>query len=302
VSSSRDLLGLAGKVALVTGGGAGIGRATVELYADAGMTVVVAEIDPVRAAGIRAVAEASGGMAIAADVRRAEDVDRVMADIQQRFGRLDVLVNNVGDFLGYRGEFVDSTEGEWSDLYDVNLLQIFRVTKAAIPLMRQHGGSIISLSTIEAFRGIPRAVVYSAFNAAITGFTQSLAVELGQYGIRVNAIAPETTDSEQVVATARVPAANRDHLRRWFPVGRFGAPADSAGAALFLASDKLAGWVSGSTILVDGGALAAGAYHRMADDRWTHLPIIVADAYDAAPIDGAMGVLPTAASRPGSPT
>jgi 3-oxoacyl-[acyl-carrier protein] reductase len=289
MSNDSDILGLGGKVALVTGGGAGIGRATVELYADAGMTVVVAEVDPRRAAEIRPLAEASGGMSMPADVCRPDDVARVMAEIEQRFGRLDVLVNNVGDFLGYRGEFVDSTEEEWSDLYDINLLQIFRVTQAAIPLMRAHGGSIISLSTIEAFRGIPRAVVYSAFNAAITGFTQSLAVELGQYGIRVNAIAPETTDSEQVVATARVPEAHRDHMKRWFPVGRFGAPADSAGAALFLASDNLAGWVSGSTILVDGGALAAGAYQRMADDRWTHLPIIVADAYDTVRIDGDEG-------------
>lgn len=285
MSDELSILGLQGKVALVTGGGAGIGRATAELYARAGMKVVVAEIDPARVAALR---ETLGNehLVVEADVCKSADVAKVVAAVKDRFGGLDVLVNNVGDYLGYKTEFEHSTEAEWEALYGVNLLHMFHMSKAAIPLMRAGGtgGAIINVSTIEAFRGIPMTVVYSAFKAAITGFTQSLAVELGQYGIRVNAIAPETTNSAQIVATPRVPPENRDYLKRWFPIGRFGEGSDSAGAALFLASDLLSGWVSGTTIHVDGGVLAAGAWSRLPGDAgWTHLPVIESDGYTPRP-------------------
>lgn len=282
-ANEASLLGLAGRVALVTGGGAGIGLATAELFAQAGMRVAIAEIDAARRASLRETfaRQGSGHLVVEADVREAADAARLLGEVDDVFGRLDVLVNNVGDYLGHKGDFADSTEDQWQALYAVNLLHVFRVTKAAIPLMRRggEGGSIINVSTIEAFRGIPLTVVYSAFKAAITGFTRSLAVELGQHGIRVNAVAPETTDTAQIVATSRVPPSNREDLKRWFPIGRFGRAADSAGAALFLASGRLSGWVTGSTVVVDGGALAAGAWMRMADDGWTHLPIIASDGY-----------------------
>lgn len=282
--TENAILDLGGKVALVTGGGAGIGRATAELFAATGMHVVVAEIEPQRVEDIRASLDGTGGdhLVVEADVREADHVSRLIAAIEQRYGRLDVLVNNVGDYLGIKGYFVDSTPDEWDALYRINLLHMFVVTQAAIPLMKASGdgGSIINLSTIEVFRGIPLTVVYAAFKAAITGFTQSLAVELGQDGIRVNAVAPETTNSAQITATPRVPPENLDYLKRWFPIGRFGEGSDSAGAALFLASGRLSGWVTGSTIPVDGGALAAGAWMRLPDNTsWTHLPIITADGY-----------------------
>lgn len=285
MTDDASILGLSGKVALVTGGGAGIGRATAELFAKAGMMVVVAEIDPLRAEEVRA-ALGDAHLVELADVRRADDVARLVGKIESRFGRLDVLVNNVGDYLGYKKPFEDSLEEEWDALYAVNLLHMFRVTKEAIPLMRKsgQGGSIINLSTVEAFRGIPLTVVYASFKAAVTGFTQSLAVELGSDNIRVNAVAPETTNSAQIVATPRVPPENRDYIKRWFPIGRFGEGADSAGAALYLASDRLSGWVTGHTIPVDGGALAAGAWMRLPDGRnFTHLPIIAADGYTPRP-------------------
>ncbi|MGF7006146.1 SDR family NAD(P)-dependent oxidoreductase [Aminobacter sp. BE322] len=280
-----SILGLAGKVAVVTGGGAGIGRATAELYARAGMKVAVAEIDPARVAAVR-TALGDDHLVVEADVRKAADAAKVIEAVAARFGRLDVLVNNVGDYLGFKTPFEQSSEAEWDALYGINLLHMFHMSKAAIPLMRAGGagGSIINVSTIEAFRGIPMTVVYSAFKAAVTGFTQSLAVELGQHGIRVNAIAPETTNSAQIVATPKVPPENLEHLKRWFPIGRFGEGADSAGAALFLASDTLSGWVSGTTIHVDGGVLAAGAWMRMpGDNGWTHLPVIEADGYTPRP-------------------
>jgi 3-oxoacyl-[acyl-carrier protein] reductase len=273
------LVGLTGKVALVTGGGAGIGRSIAECFAAFGARVAVIEIDPARAG---AIGESLGpdGLVITGDADDTDGVAAAMTAIDARFGRLDIVVNNVGDFLMIRDRFGDTTEEQWDALYRVNLRNMFVVTRAAIPLLRKAGGGgIINISTIEAFRGIPNHAVYAAFKAAITGFTQSLAVELGPENIRVNAIAPETTNSEQVKATSRVPAANKEHLARWFPIGRFGEPQDSAGAALFLASDALSGWVSGTTIHVDGGALAAGSWLRMADGRWTHLPIIDRDGY-----------------------
>lgn len=283
-ASFTDILGVTGRVALITGGGAGIGRATAELYAQAGMRVAVVEIDPCRAADVEA-ALGPDSLVVIGDVRIEADVRRTIEAVHTRFGRLDVLVNNVGDFLLIRSEFSESTEEEWDRLYAVNLLHIFRVTRAAIPLMKASGGgSIISISTVEAFRGIPLCVAYSAFKAAVTGFTQSLSVELGQYGIRVNAIAPETTDTAQITADSRVPAENRDRIELWFPLRRYGRAADTAGSALFLASERLSGWMSGSTLMVDGGVIAAGAWMRMPEGKgWTHLPMIEGDGYTPRP-------------------
>jgi NAD(P)-dependent dehydrogenase (short-subunit alcohol dehydrogenase family) len=279
VKDETALVGLTGKVALVTGGGAGIGRRIAESFTAYGARVAVIEIDAARADAVRA-SLGPDALVVTGDADNIETVAGAMAEIEARFGRLDILVNNVGDFLMIRDKFGDTTEEQWDALYRVNLRNMFVVTRAAIPLLRKAGGgSIINVSTIEAFRGIPNHAVYATFKAGITGFTQSLAVELGPKNIRVNAIAPETTNTEQVKATSRVPAANKEHLPRWFPIGRFGEPSDCAGAALFLASDTLSGWVSGTTIHVDGGALAAGSWLRMADDRWTHLPIIDRDGY-----------------------
>jgi NAD(P)-dependent dehydrogenase (short-subunit alcohol dehydrogenase family) len=277
-----DLVGLTGKVALITGGGAGIGRAIAECFAAFGAKVAMIEIDPARAEAARTALAVAGAQAlvIVADADNVGQVTAAMKEIAARFGRLDILVNNVGDFLAIRDRFGDTTEDQWDALYRVNLRHMFVVTRAAIPLLKAAGGgSIVNVSTIEAFRGIPMLTVYGAFKAAITGFTQSLAVELGPDRIRVNAIAPETTNTEQVKATPRIPAANRDNIKRFFPIGRFGEPGDCAGAALFLASDILSGWVSGSTVHVDGGALAAGAWLQLPKGGWTHLPIIDRDGY-----------------------
>lgn len=286
-AAEQSLLGLAGKVALITGAGAGIGKAAAELLSRAGARIVAAEKDPGRAEALQQTLGA-GHQVRQLDVIDRDAVAALIEDIRQDHGRLDILVNNVGDFLRIKGAFETSTEEEWQALYEVNLLHMFRVTKAALPLMKAsgQGGSIINLSTIEAFRGIPELAPYAAFKAGVTGFTKSLAVELGQYGIRVNAVAPETTNSHQITATPRVPEDNREDMKRWFPIGRFGEGADSAGAILYLASDQLSGWVSGSTILVDGGAYAAGSWLRMRDDGWTHLPVIARDGYRPAPKTG----------------
>lgn len=268
-------------------GGAGIGRATAELFARAGMRIAVAEIVPERAADVRAALDAAGAESLVevADVRRADDVARLIEAVENRFGRLDVLVNNVG-YLGIKKPFEETTEEEWDALYAVNLLHMFRVSKAAIPLMRRSGagGSIINVSTVEAFRGIPHTVVYAAFKTAITGaLTQSLAVELGADGPRQRGGAGDhqhRADRRHAARSAGEPRLSEalvPHrpLRRWHPL---------AGRALTPASDLLSGWVTGSTIIVDGGALAAGAWTRLPDGKnFTDLPIIVADGYTPRP-------------------
>lgn len=271
------MISFAGKTALVTGGGAGIGRAIAEGLGKLGARVAVAEIDPARVEAVRAALAEAGIEALvsATDVRDTTQVEALMSQIDQRFGGLDILVNNVGDFLGVAKPFASTTEAEWDALYAINLRHMFIVTRAALPLLRKGGpgGSIINISTIEAFRGIPMCPIYSAFKAGVTGFTKSMALELGPEGIRVNAIAPETTETEQVKPSQFVKPQYRDHVQRWIPLGRFGEASDAAGCAIFLASE-LSAWVTGTTIHMDGGALAAGGFYRTPEGRWTNAPVV----------------------------
>jgi NAD(P)-dependent dehydrogenase (short-subunit alcohol dehydrogenase family) len=268
---------LEGKVAVVTGGGGGIGRGIAECLAAFGAGVVVAERDARRAEETARAIAARGGRALACvvDVQEAPDVARLADATLGWLGRIDVLVNNVGDFLGISKPFAKTSEEEWDALYRVNLLHVFRCTRAFVPRLIEQGsgGSIVNVSTIEAFRGIPGCAVYSAVNAAITGFTRSLAVELGPHRIRVNAIAPETTETLQVRPSQWIPPEKQHLVPYLTPLGRFGTPDDAAGCALFLASD-LSAWVTGTTVHLDGGALAAGGFYRVPGGGWTNTPVV----------------------------
>jgi NAD(P)-dependent dehydrogenase (short-subunit alcohol dehydrogenase family) len=138
--------------------------------------------------------------------------------------------------------------------------------------------------SVEGFRGIPGFAVYGAFKAAVTGLTMSLALELGPEGIRVNAVAPETTDTAQVPLDRMIHESQRHDVPRWIPLGRFGTPEDIAGCIVFLAS-PLASWVSGTVVHADGGALAAAGWYRDDAGRWTNMPVIKGNS--ARPADGA---------------
>ncbi len=274
------MIDFSGKTVLVTGGGAGIGRGIAEGFAAAGARVVIAEIDSARADAVREVLDAAKAenLVSVTDVRDRAAVDGLFDQIKTRFGSLDVLVNNVGDFLGIAKPFANYTDEDFDALYATNLRSVFIVSRAAIPILNE-GGSIISVSSIEAFRGIPMTSVYSAFKHAITGFTRSVALELAPRGIRVNAIAPETTETPQVPVGAMIAEEHRGHIDRWIPLGRFGRPSDAAGAALFLASD-LASWITGTTINLDGGALAAGGWYRDPKGLWTNVPVVTGNGFN----------------------
>jgi NAD(P)-dependent dehydrogenase (short-subunit alcohol dehydrogenase family) len=271
-----------GKTVLVTGGGAGIGRATALAFGKAGAQVVVAEInaDRVRAVGEELKAQGTDALVLQADVTSEADVDKVAAGIDKRFGGLDVLVNNVGDYMGVIGAFADIKNDEIQKLYAVNLHQIFLVTRAMVPLLRRRapGSSVISISSIEGFRGNPTGTVYGAFKAAVTGFTKSLALELAPEGIRVNLMAPETTHTPQLPINDILAPRFEEDKKRWIPLGRFGTPDDLAGGAMFLAS-PYSSWVTGTTLHIDGGALAAGGWYRAPDGSWTNLPVIKGNAF-----------------------
>jgi NAD(P)-dependent dehydrogenase (short-subunit alcohol dehydrogenase family) len=267
---------LAGKVAVVTGGGGGIGRAVSETLATHGASVVVAEIDADRAAETVDAIRAAGGDALAqhVDVRQRDEVTSLADATRAEYGRVDVLVNNVGHYLFRATPFLDTDEEQWDSLYAVNLRHMFLCTKAFAPRMVEQGdgGSIVNVSTVEAFRGIPLMAAYSAFKAGVTQFTKSLALELGNDGIRVNAIAPDLIETIQVPYERWVPEEQQHLIPRWVPVGRFGTPEDIAGVALFLASD-LSAFVTGTTVHADGGSLAAGGWYRTERGRWTNRPL-----------------------------
>jgi NAD(P)-dependent dehydrogenase (short-subunit alcohol dehydrogenase family) len=137
---------------------------------------------------------------------------------------------------------------------------------------RGRGGSVVNLSTVEAFRGIPQHAVYAAFKGGVTQFTKSLALEVGRHGIRVNAIAPDLTQTLQVPYDRWVPDDQRHLVPTWVPVGRFGTPEDLGAIALFLASDQSA-FVTGTTVHADGGSLAAGGWFPTERGGWTNRPL-----------------------------
>ncbi len=262
---------LPGRVALVTGGGGGIGRAISETFAAHGARVVVAEINPERAESTVDAIRAAGGDAIGEVVDVGDEM--AVANLAETVGPVDVLVNNVGHYLPGDGNFLTSTSDEWRALYRVNLEHVFLCTRAFVPgMVERRRGSVVNVSSVEAFRAIPRRPVYSAFKGAVTQFTKSLAVELGNDGVRVNAIAPDLTETLQVPYSRWVPEEQQDLIGSWVPVGRFGTGDDIAGVALFLASD-LAAFVTGTTVHADGGSLAAGGWFRRGDGTWTNRPI-----------------------------
>jgi NAD(P)-dependent dehydrogenase (short-subunit alcohol dehydrogenase family) len=264
-----------GKVAVVTGGGAGIGGGVSRRLAGEGATVVINDIDEELLTGTVADIRSSGGdgRGVPGDIRQPATVDelaRVASGVDG--GRIDILVNNVGDYRP-SGRFLATSQEEWNALYAINLEHVFRCTRATAPSMVERGaGSIVNVSTVETLRGIPNCAVYSAFNAGVNAFTRSLAVELGPSGVRVNAIAPDLADTLQTPASLMLRGRDPEMVRHWSPLGHFGHPDEYADVVVFLASD-LSRYVTGHVIPVDGGTIAASGWYLRASGRgWTNMP------------------------------
>ncbi|OBK21994.1 SDR family NAD(P)-dependent oxidoreductase [Mycobacterium asiaticum] len=265
---------LTGRVAVVTGGGGGIGAATARLFAEHGARVVIADIDAGRAEQVSTEIGAPA-VAVPTDVRDAEQVASLAHTVLRRYGRVDVLVNNVGDWVRHPGAFAGTDPQLWDELYRVNLHHVFLVTRAFLPAMvERHAGAIVNVSSVEGLRGYPEDPVYAAFKAAVIQFTRSLAVQVGRDGVRVNAIGPDVTESIQVPYTQWLSPDEQQRWPDWVPVGRMGRPEDQARVILFLASE-LSAFVTGHTIPTDGGTGAAGGWFRSSrreNREWTNRP------------------------------
>jgi 2-hydroxycyclohexanecarboxyl-CoA dehydrogenase len=265
---------LSNHVAVVTGGGGGIGAGISSVLAHAGAHVVIAEIDDERAQQTAAAITAAGGRAdaIVVDVREGEEVRTLATEVLARHRRVDILINNVGHYIRPTA-FLDGDDDHWDALDAVNLRHVFRCTKALAPSMVERGsGVIVNVSSVEALRGYPADPVYGAYKAAVAHFTRCLALELAPHGIRVNAIAPDVTQSLQVDYERTVPEELRDRWPIWVPVGRVGEATDNADVVLFLASE-LSRFMVGQVIPTDGGTLAAGGWFRTTrSGRWTNRP------------------------------
>jgi NAD(P)-dependent dehydrogenase (short-subunit alcohol dehydrogenase family) len=266
------------RIAVVTGGGGGIGAATARLFAAHGATVVITDIDPELAAKTAGEITAAGGTAsvVVTDVREPDQVDALARAVLDQYGHVDVLVNNVGHWMRHVGNFVNGDPQLWDKLYKVNLFHVFLVSHAFLPSMTARGsGAIVNVSSVEGLRGYPQDPVYAAFKAGVVHFTRSLAVQVGHQGVRVNAVGPDVTESIQVPYSQWLTEDQHAMWPLWVPVGRMGLPEDQARVILFLASD-LSGFVTGHTIPTDGGTGAAGGWFRSSSRRgreWTNRPI-----------------------------
>jgi 2-hydroxycyclohexanecarboxyl-CoA dehydrogenase len=265
---------LDGRVAVVTGGAGGIGGAVSDALAAAGAHVVVVDVDEAGATERIAHVEAAGGHgeAIVADVRDPEQVAQMSSAATKVSGQIDVLVNNVGHYLRPTA-FLDSDAHHWSALHDINFGHVLLCCQAIVPgMVEVSSGSVVNVASVEALRGYPPDPVYGAYKAAVAHFTRCLALEVAPRGVRVNAIAPDVTQTIQVDYEKTVPEELRDRWPIWVPVGRVGMPADNADVVLFLASD-LSRFVTGHVIPTDGGTLVGGGWFRTQKrGNWTNRP------------------------------
>ena len=248
---------LTGRVAVVTGGGAGIGRGVARGLAAFGASVAIWERDATTAAAAGAEV---GGLGLTTDVRVAEEVDTALARTTAELGPPTILVNNAGGV--FHAPLLETSENGFDALYRANLRHVIVCTQRVARSMVDtgQGGSIVNVTSIEGVRAAPGYAAYAAAKAGVINFTKTAALELAPHGIRVNALAPDITLTEGMAAVAPPGAEERFGLT--VPLGRPGHVDEMAGAAVFLAS-SLSSYVTGQTIHVDGGTQAAsGWYHH----------------------------------------
>lgn len=270
MSNEREgTMRLAEKVAVITGGGSGIGRATAERFAREGARVVVADLLGERATLVAEGITAAGGdaLAITADVTQAAAVEALAAQALARYGRVDILVNNAGRSLG--NDLRDIDEATWDANFAIVIKTAYLCTRAFVPQMIARGsGAIINIASINGLTAIGEDA-YGAAKAGMINLTQNVAVRYAQHGVRANCICPGTIRTPIWDQRLARNPATFERLAKWYPLGRIGEPTDIANAALFLASDEAA-WITGAILPVDGGFMAGNG--PMAQDlgagRW----------------------------------
>jgi len=244
-----------GKIALVTGGNSGIGLAAAQAFAREGARVAIAGRDPETLAQAK---QTLGGNAIAvqADVSKLSDIDRVLAQVKQEAGRIDVLFVNAG--VGTFAPIEESDEAMFDRQFGINVKGAYFTVKKALPLMKPGSAIVINASSVVN-KGLPSSSVYTATKAAVASLARSLALELAPKGIRLNIVNPgpiETPIFERMGLPAEAMQAMASQITSSVPQKRFGAPEDIAAAVLYLCSDE-AGFVHGASLAVDGGLTAA---------------------------------------------
>ncbi len=242
---------LNGKVVIVTGAGKGIGRALAERFAGQGCKVAVNDVKAEAVDETVAAINESGGtaMGVVADVSNSEQVNAMVDAVMAEHGRIDVLLNNAG-IVSPMLHFFEADEAWWRKIIDVNLTGHFLVSHPVARIMaKQGGGSIINMSSGGATRAHRAFTAYDATKGGIEALTRAMALDLGPYNIRVNALMPGSID------TSGLSAEDRTHRGENVPLGRIGEPSDMTGAALFLASDD-ATYITGDVIKIDGGMLS----------------------------------------------
>ncbi|AIC29666.1 SDR family oxidoreductase [Rhizobium sophorae] len=245
---------LESKVCVVTGAGSGIGRATAELFARQGAKVGVVDVN-IDAARDVAREMGTGAIALKADVSLSAEVEAMVRSVKEKWGRIDVLVNNAG--FGMTGNVTTIAESDWDRIMAVNVKGIFLCSKYVVPIMAEQGsGSIINTTSYTAVSAIANRTAYVASKGAISALTRAMALDHAKDGIRVNAVAPGTIDSPyftKIFAEAADPQALREDFNARAALHRMGDPEEIAEAMLFLASDR-SRFATGSTLTVDGGS------------------------------------------------
>jgi meso-butanediol dehydrogenase / (S,S)-butanediol dehydrogenase / diacetyl reductase len=243
---------LAGRVAVVTGAGAGIGAAIARQFAEEGAHVIVNDLSLEVAQAAASQIQGAGGAATACggDVTKPADTTPLLDAIKTQHGKLYILVNNAG--LNVRGDFRHMTDDDWRKIRDTNLDSAVRLSRDALPLLQAAGNaSILNIASIMATRHLRQLAAYSVTKAAIAGLSRALAVEYAAFGVRVNYLCPGFVETALTERVLRMPPL-RKALIDQTPMRRFGTPEDMAKAALFLVSDDAA-FITGAGLTVDGG-------------------------------------------------
>lgn len=246
-----------GQVALVTGGAAGIGRATALAFAREGLKVVVADLDPVGGEATVALIHAAGGEAlfIACDVTRETEVRQLHERLIAAYGRLDYAYNNAGIEIE-QGRLAEGSEAEFDAIMGVNVKGVWLCMKYQLPLlMAQGGGAIVNTASVAGLGAAPKMSIYSASKHAVIGLTKSAAIEYAKKGIRVNAVCPAVIDTDMFRRAYEADPRKAEFAAAMHPVGRIGKVEEIASAVLYLCSDGAA-FTTGHCLTVDGGATA----------------------------------------------